>query len=45
MLYVKSNEYPITHYKNVLTIIIVSILCLIGFTSGVLTIKDMISGN
>jgi len=42
MLYVRSNEYPKSHYKNVITIVIISFLCLLGFTSGFLTIYDMI---
>ena len=45
LLYVKSNDYPIRHPKNVATIIIVSLLCLIGFTSGIITIRDMINGK
>jgi hypothetical protein len=45
MLYIKSNDYPISHYKNVLTIIIVGFLCLLGFTSGFLTIYGMIFPN
>lgn len=36
-LYVKSNDYPITHWKNVFTIIVCSIFCLIGIIAGVLS--------
>lgn len=39
-LYVKNSEYPITHYKNMVTIILVVVLCIIGFTAGILTVMD-----
>ncbi len=40
LLYVKNNDLPITHYKNIFTIILITILCLIGFTAGTMTILD-----
>jgi hypothetical protein len=43
LLYVKNSDYPITHHKNILTIIIVLVLCVIGFTAGIITIWDIIS--
>jgi len=43
ILYIKTNEYSIKHWKNIGSIILISVLTLIGFTSGVITIKDIIS--
>ena len=40
LLYIKNNELPLSHYKNIGTIILVTILCLIGFTAGIMTILD-----
>ena len=42
MIYVKGNDYPITHYKNIITIIFISFILLIGMTSGFFTIKGII---
>jgi len=38
LIYIKNNDYPITHYKNILSILLVSILSIIGFTAGVISI-------
>lgn len=43
LLYVKTSELPWTHWKNIFTIILVVILCLIGFTAGIMTILDDIA--
>ncbi len=40
LLYVKNSDMPLTHYKNIFTIIIITFLCLIGFTAGIMTILD-----
>ena len=42
IIYVKGNDYPVTHYKNILTIIFISIILLLGMTSGFFTIKGII---
>ena len=42
MIYIKGNDYPLTHYKNILTIIFISIILIIGITSGIFTIKGII---
>jgi hypothetical protein len=43
ILYVKTNEYSIKHWKNVASIILISILTIIGFTSGIVTIVGIIN--
>lgn len=43
MIYIKSNDYPLSHWKNVTTIALVSFLSLLGFTSGVVTIVGMVN--
>ena len=42
MIYVKGNDYPLTHYKNIATIIFISFILLIGIVSGIFTIKGII---
>ena len=42
MIYIKGNDYPITHYKNIITIIFISLILLLGITSGFFTIKGII---
>ena len=42
MIFIKGNDYPITNYKNLLTIIFISIILLIGIISGFFTIKGII---
>lgn len=42
MLYIKNNDYPLTHYKNVLSIIAISVLSFIGFTAGVISIIKIV---
>lgn len=42
LLYIKANELPLTDKKNIFTIVIVTILCGIGLTSGIITIIGMI---
>jgi hypothetical protein len=42
ILYIKNNDYPLSHPKNIATIIIITILCIIGFTAGIITIVDPI---
>jgi hypothetical protein len=44
LLYIKNNDLPVTHYKNLFTLILITILCLIGFTAGIMTILDDILG-
>ncbi len=39
MFYVKSNEYKLSHWKNVVTVIIVSLLSCIGFIASGITIS------
>ncbi len=45
LLYIRANDYPITHYKNVLTILINGVISLIGLGGAVLTLKDIFSGE
>jgi amino acid permease len=40
LLYVKNNDYPIYHWKNIATIIIVGTLTIIGYVAGIMTILD-----
>ena len=42
MIYVKGNDYPATHCKNITTIIFISFILLIGIASGIFTIKGII---
>ena len=42
MIYVKENDYPVTHYKNIITIIFISVILLLGITSGVFTVRKII---
>ena len=42
MIYIKGNDYPLNHYKNILTIIFISLILFIGITSGIFTIKGII---
>ena len=45
LVYLKGSERSLLHYKSILTIIGISILCLIGFVSGFFTIKGIIDKN
>ena len=42
MIYAKGNDYPVTHCKNITTIIFISFILLIGIVSGIFTIKGII---
>jgi hypothetical protein len=42
LLYLKSNKSPLFSKENVFTLIIVIFSTIIGFTSGVLTIIEMV---
>jgi hypothetical protein len=43
LIYVKSNDYPIYHWKNLTSIILVIFLCGIGYTAGVISILNVIN--
>ena len=43
LVYIKGNDYSIKHYKNILTIIFISIILILGLTSGFFTIKEIIN--
>ena len=43
LIYIKSNDYPITHWKNVISIILVICLSGIGYTAGVISILNIIN--
>jgi hypothetical protein len=45
LVYLKGSERSLLHYKSILTIIGISVLCLIGFVSGFFTIKGIIDKN
>ena len=42
MIYIKGNEYAITHCKNMSTMIFISVILMIGIVSGFFTIKGII---
>jgi amino acid permease len=41
LVYIKGNDYPIKHYKNILTLIFISLILILGLTSGFFTIKGI----
>lgn len=41
LVYVKSNDYPIYHWKNIMTLTLVLIFATIGFSAGTLTLIAM----
>ena len=43
LVYIKGNDYSIKHYKNILTIIFISIILILGLASGFFTIKGIIN--
>ena len=43
LVYIKGNDYSIKHYKNIFTIIFISIILILGLTSGFFTIKGIIN--
>ena len=43
LLYIKGNKYPKTHYKNIITTILLCILCPIGLSSGIFTIQGIVN--
>ncbi len=45
MMYVKGNDYPLTHYNNLITIILNTIITIIGLVGGVVTLIDIFKGN
>jgi len=45
LIYIKSNNLPLSHIKNVTTIVLITLLTAIGFSSGIITIKGMIEGK
>jgi amino acid permease len=40
--YIKGNDYPRYHYKNVGSVILLLILCPIGLITGIFTIKGIV---
>ena len=42
LVYIKGNDYPLKHYKNILAIIFISLVLILGLTSGFFTIKGII---
>ena len=43
LVYIKGNDYSIKHHKNILTIIFISIILILGLTSGFFTIKGIVN--
>ena len=43
LIYIQSNEYSKFHYKNILTLVFVSLIVILGFTSGLFTINGIIN--
>ena len=42
LVYIKGNDYPIKHYKNIFTIIFIAFTLILGLISGFFTIKGII---
>lgn len=45
LIYIKANNYPLYHWKNISTIILITICGGIGFSSGIITLVDIIHGR
>jgi amino acid permease len=43
IVYIKGNDHPLKHYKNIITIIFISFILLLGLFSGFFTIKGIIN--
>ena len=43
VLYIKTNDKPLKSKENIMTAIIISILCTIGFIAGIMTIVKIIN--
>ena len=43
LLYVKTNDYPRYHHKNILTILFSVIIVIVGWIAGIVTIKNSIN--
>ncbi len=43
LLYVKTSNEPFSSPKNLSTLIIITVLCLTGFTAGIMTIVEIIN--
>ena len=41
LLYIKNNEYKLSHWKNILYIIFVIFLCSVGWTAGMETVLGL----
>lgn len=41
--YVKTSDKPLTSFKNIISIILASLLCIVGFTAAIITIVHAIS--
>ena len=45
LLYIKTTGKPITYWKNLIEFIGAVLLCIVGVTAGILTIRDDINGK
>ena len=43
LIYIQSNDYSKFHYKNILTLIFISLIVILGFTSGLFTINGIVN--
>ena len=43
LVYIKGNDFPLKHYKNILTSIFILLILILGLTSGIFTIKGIIN--
>ena len=43
LVYIKGNDYPLTHYKNIITVIFITLILALGLLSGFFTIKGIVS--
>ena len=42
LVYIKGNDYPFEHYKNILTMVFIIFILILGLVSGIFTIKGII---
>ena len=43
MVWIKGNGLPLTHYKNILVMLVVGTITITGFSAGTLTIIGMVN--
>ena len=43
IVYIKGNDYSVTHWKNIITIVFITIILILGLSSGFFTINGIIN--